>query len=144
MASKFESDLQGSADWGRKQLVDFNAGKTQLVEIYRFNNIGAIDVKMNGSALQEKLAFKMLWLTLPSKLDWDSYIICVAKTASGKIEALICSMKFLSPELALHLYESTIRPFLECCCHVRAGASSCCLELLDKLKNRYAGLSVLH
>ena len=50
----------------------------------------------------------MLRLTFSSKLDWGSYIICIAKTASKKIEALICSMKFLSPEVALYLYKSTI------------------------------------
>ena len=29
-----------------------------------------------------------------SKLDWDSYIVCIAKTALKKIEALICSVSF--------------------------------------------------
>ena len=37
----------------------------------------------------------MLVLTFSSKLDWGSYIISIAKTASKKIGALICSMKFL-------------------------------------------------
>ena len=59
-----------------------------------------------------------------------------------KIGALICSMKFLSPEVVLYLYKSTIRPCMEYCCHVWAGAPSCYLELLDKLQN--AGLLVLH
>ena len=36
-----------------------------------------------------------------------------AKTASKKIRALIRSMKFLSPEVALYLYKSTIRPCME-------------------------------
>ena len=43
-------------------------------------------------------------------------------------------MKFLSPEVALYLYKSTIRPCIEYCCHVWAGAPSCYLELLDKLQ----------
>ena len=63
---------------------------------------------MNGSVLEEKPSFKMLGLTFSSKLDWGSYIISIAKTASKKIGALICSMKFLSPEVALYLYKSTI------------------------------------
>ena len=42
-------------------------------------------------------------------------------------------MKFLSSEVALYLYKSTIRPCMEYCCHVWAGAPSCYLELLDKL-----------
>ena len=33
-------------DWGRKCLVDFNAGKTQLVSFDQSNNTGAIDVKI--------------------------------------------------------------------------------------------------
>ena len=45
-------------------------------------------------------------------------------------------MKFLSPEVALYLYKSTIRPCMKYCCHVQAGAPSCYLELLDKLQKR--------
>ena len=54
LASELESDLQDTVDWGRKWLVDFNAGKTQLVSFDRSNNTGAIDVKMDGSVLEEK------------------------------------------------------------------------------------------
>ena len=49
---------------------------------------------MDGSVLEEKSSFKMLGLTFSSKLDWDSYIISIAKTVSKKIGALIHSMKF--------------------------------------------------
>ena len=37
--------------WGRKWLVDFNAGKTQLVSFDQSNNTGAIDVKVVGFVL---------------------------------------------------------------------------------------------
>ena len=123
-------------DWGRKWLIDFNAGKTQLVLFYRSNNAGNIDVKMDGSVPGKKLSFKMLGLTFSSKLDQGYYIVSITRTASKKIGALIRSMKFLSPEVALYLYKSTIRPCMECCCHVWAGAPSCYLELLDKLQKR--------
>ena len=98
------------------------------------NNTGAIDVKMDGSVLEEKSSFKMLVLTFSSKLDWSSYVISIAKTKSKKIGALIRSMKFLSPEVAMHLYKSTIWPCMEYCCYVWAGATSCYLEMLDKLE----------
>ena len=45
-------------------------------------------------------------------------------------------MKFLSHEVALYLYKSTIYPFMEYYCHVWAGAPSCYLELLGKLQKR--------
>ena len=134
LASELESDLRDMVDWGKKWLVDFNAGKTQLVSFDPSHNNGSIDVKMGGSILEEKSSFKMLGLTFSSKLDWGSSIISIAKTASKKIEALIRSMKFLSPEVALYLYKSTIRPCMEYCCHVWASAPSCYLDLLDKLQ----------
>ena len=39
-------------DWVKKCLVDFNAGETQLVLFDRL-----IDVKMDGSVLEEKIIF---------------------------------------------------------------------------------------
>ena len=54
LASELESDLRDTVDWGKKWLVDFNAGKTQLVSFDQSNNTGAIDVKMDGSVFKEK------------------------------------------------------------------------------------------
>ena len=51
---KLEFDLRDTVDSGKKWLVDFNAGKTQLVSFDRSNNNGSIDVKMDGSVLEEK------------------------------------------------------------------------------------------
>ena len=45
-------------------------------------------------------------------------------------------MNFLSPEVALYLYKSAIRPRIEYCCHVWTVAPSCFLVLLDKLEKR--------
>ena len=95
-----------------------------------------LDVKMDGSVLKEKSSYKILGLTFSSKLDWGSYITSIAKTASKKIGTLIHSMKFLSPDFALYLYKSTIRPCMEYCCY---------LESLDKLQKqicRTVGLSL--
>ena len=92
-------------------------------------------MKMNGSVLEEKSSFKILGLTFSSKLDWGAYIIS-HKTASKKTGALIRFIKFLSPEVALYLYKSTILPCMEYCCYVWAGAPSWYLKLLDKLQKR--------
>ena len=40
-------------DWGRKCLVEFNAGKNQLVSFDWSSNTGAIDVKIDGSVFEE-------------------------------------------------------------------------------------------
>ena len=115
-----------------------SAGYKQIINqpAHTVNDSFPSIMKMDGSVLEDKTSFKMLGLTFSSKLDWGSYIVSIAKTASKKIGALIRSMKFLSPEVALYLYKSTIRPCMEYCCHVWAGAPSCYLELLDKLQKR--------
>ena len=57
LASELESDQRNSVDWGKKWLVDFTAGKTQLVSFDLSNNTGSIDVKMDGSVLEgEKIS----------------------------------------------------------------------------------------
>ena len=45
-------------------------------------------------------------------------------------------MKFLPSEVGLYLYKPTIWSCMEYCCHVWTGASSCYLELLDKLQKQ--------
>ena len=121
-------------DWGRNWIVGFNAEKTQLLSFDRSNNTGATDVKWMGLFLRKNHLLKMLGLTFSSKVDWGSYIISIAKTASEKIGAFISSMKFLLLRL-FSIYKSAIRSWMEYCCHVWAGGSSSC-------KNRYAVLLV--
>ena len=57
-------------DWGRKWLVDFNTGKSQLVLFDQSSNtVGAIDVKIDRSVLEENSSFKMLGVNFSSQLD---------------------------------------------------------------------------
>ena len=67
LASELESDLRDTV--GRKWLVDFNTGKTQLVSFGQFNNTGAIDVEMDGSVLEKKSYFKMHGLSFSFRFD---------------------------------------------------------------------------
>ena len=72
----------------------------------------------------------------PSLLNWIGVLTLslLLKLPPRKLE--LCSMKFLSPEVALYLYKSTIKPCMEYCCHVWAGAPSCYFQLLDKLQKQ--------
>ena len=76
---------------------------------------------------------KVMGLFFSSKLACGADIICIAKTVSDKIGAMIHFVKSLSPEVALYLYKSIMQPCMEYCCHVLAGAPSCYFEILDKL-----------
>ena len=83
LASELESDLRDTG-LGSGLLISM-LEKLKLI-LFDWSNItGAIDVKMDGSVLEEKSSFKMLGLTFYSKLDWGSYIISIAKMASKEI-----------------------------------------------------------
>ena len=100
---------------------------------------------MDGSVFEEKSSFKMLGLSFSSKLDWGSYVISIAKTSKIK-ETMIHSVKFLSLEVALYFHKSIIQSCLEYCCHIRTGAPTCYLDMLDKLQKlicRTAGPSLI-
>ena len=75
---------------------------------------------MVGSVLEKKSSFKMQGFFFSSKLDLGLYIISITKTVSKKIGALFHSVKFLSLEVALCLYKSTMWPCMEYCCHAWA------------------------
>ena len=50
--------INKTLDWGKGWLVDFNAGKTELVLFDRSINTGAIDVKMDGFVLEGKSSLR--------------------------------------------------------------------------------------
>ena len=107
-----------------------------MVYYYFTDFTGAIDVKMHGSVFEKKSSSKMLGLTFSSKLEWSSYAIFIAKTASKKIGALNRSMKFLSPVVGMYLCKSTIWSCIEYCCHVWVAAPDCYLDMLHKIQKQ--------
>ena len=121
-------DLRDTVDRDRKTLPHFTDEKNQVALFDRSNNSCAIDVRMDGSILKEKLSLKILGLSLLPKLDWGSYIVSIAKTVSQKIETLISCMRFLSVEVVFYFFRSTIRrPCMEYCFHVCASVLRCLL-----------------
>ena len=72
----------------KKCLVDLMLEKFIFVSTNQSNNSGAIDVKTDGSILM---------------------MLVLSTTASINIGGIAHSMKFLSPEVALYLYKSTIQ-----------------------------------
>ena len=85
-ASELESDLQDNVVWGKKWLTDFNAGKTQLVSFDQSDKYGSIDVKMDGSVLEDKSFFKMLGLTFSSKWIGALTLSLLLKLPPRKLE----------------------------------------------------------
>ena len=54
LTSKLESNLRDAVEWSKKWLFDLIPGTTQLVSFDQSNDNGSINVKMDGSLLEEK------------------------------------------------------------------------------------------
>ena len=92
---------------------------------------------MDNSALDEAPCLdKLLGLKLTPDLKWNSYILSVAKETGKMVGSFFTSKKFLTPEAILYLYKSQIRPKMEYCCHIWAGASKSSLSSLDRVQHR--------
>ena len=68
--------------WGRKWLVNFSARKTQLVSFDRLTTLLLLMWKWMGLFLKKNHC----WICWGWLLDWGSYMISNAKTASEKLE----------------------------------------------------------
>ena len=80
---------------------------------------------MDGFVIEENSLVKTLRLIFSSKLDWGSYIISIAKSASKKIRTLIYSMMFLSPEVAIITINLPFTIVWNTVVTVGAGGPSC-------------------
>ena len=68
LPSELECNLWDTVDLGKKWLLDFNAGRTQLVLFDWSDNTGAFDFKKDGSVLRKNHLLKCWsWLSL---LNW--------------------------------------------------------------------------
>ena len=135
-----ESDLQDIVEWGKKWLVTFNAGKTKLLSVSKCHRATPFSIPMNGKDLPENNSFRLLGLTFSNSLTWNEYVEAIAKSAAQKVGSLYRARAYLTPECILYLYKSSIRPCMEYCCHLWAGAPAHLLNLLDKIQNRVCNM----
>ena len=66
-----KSDLQDSADRGRKRLVNVDGRKIWRFSFDHWNKCGAVYLKRDGSVVDEKWSFKKVECSSSSKLDGD-------------------------------------------------------------------------
>ena len=140
MAADLEYDLRTITEWGDSWLVSFNATKTKLLSINKFRQPYLPSIAMNRLDIPESPMFRMLGMSFASNFSWNGYIESIAKTAAMKVGSLYRVKNILSPSSILYLYKSAIRPCIEYCCHLWAGASAGPIHLLDRIQNRIVNI----
>ena len=134
-------DLQAISEWGSKWQVSFNPSKTQSILHSRLKEDGVqYNIQITDNRVQQCNTISLLGLTISNDLSWKSYIQSVSKQAAQRIGSLYRACRYLPPQTVLYLYKATIRPLMEYCCHLWAGAPKSHLSLLDRVEKRAKNL----
>jgi len=78
----------------------------------------------------------VLGLTIDSRLTWKEHIHGITAVASRKLGFLFGVRSYFSSTQLLALYKSLVRPHLEYCSHIWAGAAEGHLEPINKIQRR--------
>ena len=134
LSSSINSDLNKISDWGRMNLVKFNASKTKFMPISLSSNSSNLFVCFDGNVIEPSLSINIFGINISHNLSWKQHMSSLAKSASQKLEILFrCKNDLISKQL-LKLYVSMIRPSLEYCSHVWGSSSS--VYMLDRVESK--------
>ena len=137
LAAGLSADLEQVVQWGKAWQVTFNSSKTKLLSFHHHREPVFPPVQMEGSKLVEAPCLeRLLGLKFTPDLKWNAYILAVAADTGKMVGSFYRSRKYLTPSALLYLYKSQIRPKMEYCCHIWAGAAKTTLSSLDRVQRR--------
>ncbi|WP_435331364.1 reverse transcriptase domain-containing protein, partial [Klebsiella pneumoniae] len=85
-AERLTSDLSIISNWGKKNLVSFNAEKTQFLHIStRHDTPENYPIFFNNTQLVPSSSLNCLGLSFSPKLNWYSHILSLTKSASSRL-----------------------------------------------------------
>ena len=121
-------DLAQVLAWGQDWIVTFNGHKTKLISVSRSKDRNFPAVHMGPQVLAYSEDLRMLGMDISSDLSWGKYISGIVKSAAMRVGCLSHARKFIPPSALLYLYKASIRPRIEYCLHIWAGAPDCYLR----------------
>ena len=129
------SDLSIISEWGRANLVSFNASKTQFLHLSTRHNLpDNYPLFFNDTQLSPSSTLNILGLSFTKNLNWKLHISSLAKSASMKLGVLWRLRQFFSPPQLLSLYRGLIRPCMEYASHVWGGSTH--TALLNRVESK--------
>ena len=134
-AERLTSDLSIISDWGRRNLVSFNASKTQFLHLSTRHNLPDVyPLFFDNTQLSPSSTLNILGLSLTPSLNWKFHISSLTKSASTRLGVLYRLRQFFSPTQLLTIYKGLVRPRMEYACHVWGGSTH--TALLDRVESK--------
>ncbi len=113
------SDLALISDWGRSNLVSFNASKTQFLHVSTRHNLpNSYPLFFDNTQLSPSAALNILGLPFTQNLNWKLCISSLTKSASSKLGVLYRLRQFLYPAQLISICRGLVRPRMEYASHV--------------------------
>ncbi|XP_050710739.1 uncharacterized protein LOC126995293 [Eriocheir sinensis] len=132
-AEHLASDLTIISDWGKKNLVSFNASKIQFLHLSTRHNLpNNYPLFFDNTQLSPSSTLNILGLSLTQNLNWKLHISSLTKSASSRLGVLYCLRQFFFPAQLLSIYRGLVRPRMEYASHVWGGSTH--TALLDRVE----------
>ena len=135
VADSLNRDLAKISDWCTSWGMKLNPTKTQSMIMGRSRTEYPhhSSLYINGIALTTTTSFKVLGVTLDSKLTFEDHIRSVSSSVAQKIGLLRKSFRIFNDRSVLkNCFNSFILPSLEYCAPVWSSAADSHLKLLDR------------
>ena len=136
--SEIETILQLASNWGRLNLVQFNPTKTQVCAFSAKKSPFVVSSHFEGTPLQAASSIGILGIDISSDVQFGGHLEGKAKLASNKLGVLSRARQYFTPAHRLQLYKAQVRPHMEYCCHLWAGAPQYQLAPFDRIQRRAA------
>ncbi|CAG5046898.1 unnamed protein product [Parnassius apollo] len=138
LVSEVESLLNRVSDWGRLNLVQFNPQKTQVCTLTAKKNPFVVSPQFQGTPLVASASIGILGVDISSDVQFHGHLEEKAKLASKKHGVLSRAGQYFMPAHRLRLYKAQVRPHMEYCSHLWAGAPQYQLLPLYRIQRRAA------
>ena len=113
------SDLSPISNWGRENMVVFNATKTQFLHLSTRHNLPHnYDIFFENTQLRPSSVLNILGVSFSRDLSWKDHINSLSKSASKRLVVLRCLQNFSTPTQLLALFRGVVRPCTEYASHI--------------------------
>jgi hypothetical protein len=116
------SDLSLISNWGRENMVFFNASKTQFLHLYTQHNLPHNYIFFENTQLKPSSFLNILGVSFSCDLSWEDHIISLSKQASKRLGVLRRLQHFFNLPQLLALYRGGVRPCMEYASHIWGGS----------------------
>lgn len=136
LVSSIESTLDQVSDWGDLNLVQFNPIKTQVCAFSTKRTAFIASPRFRNTPLSVRPVIGILGIEISCDVQFRGHLEDKAKLASKKLGVLGKACQYFSSAHRLQLYKAQVRPHMEYCSHLWAGAPQYQLTPFDRIQRR--------